>query len=230
MHNGGDMLDILVPIGTTALFGFTGSLHCAGMCSAMVGSCQNKTRQYFLARCLSYSILGLFAGFLGLGFFKNFLHISSYVLSIFVAIVCIIQIIFILKPSILNRPKRYFHVNKVTIKLLNYSPFSRSTTFGIITALLPCGFLYAALILSISYANPITSSASMFVFSIVTTPALLGGKTVFYLFSRKFYRFKKIIFSLLLLITAIFSLMRGGVFYTNDGLQNKIMCHPHDFN
>jgi sulfite exporter TauE/SafE len=220
------MLDILLPIGTTALFGFTGSLHCTAMCTSIVGSCQNNTKQYFLARSLTYTILGVLAGFIGISFFKKFLHISSPILSVVIAFICMLQIVFIFRPSFY--PKIIF-LTKLTQLILKYSPFSRSATFGIITALLPCGFLYAALLLSISYANPLVSGVSMLVFSLVTTPALLGGKSFFSLLSSKFYKFKKIFFAFLLLTVAGFSLMRGGVFKKENALNDEIMCHPKKF-
>lgn len=214
-------LDILLPLSSIALFGFSGSLHCVGMCSPLVATCLQRSWKYFLARCLSYTIIGTIAGFLGLIFFKNFFNFSALSLAWIVVSICLFQIIFI----ILNFKKVSSHsFNKILFYVKNYSPFSYPTTMGIITAILPCGFLYAALIMSATFTNPFYGGLGMFIFSLVTSPALLTSKVFFNIVFMKNPKMVKIITIILLILTILFALKRGGLF-NGKSLENPTTCH-----
>lgn len=207
------MIDILLPLSTMAVFGLAGSLHCAAMCSAIVGCCSHKTWHFFLSRSLSYTILGLLCGFLGTYFINSIIHIPSYSLSLLVASLYILQVILLYKPNLFNFPIVLFFIQKSSQYFLRYSPFSRSATFGILTAILPCGFLYSALLISASAANPYLSAASMFIFSLVTSPVLLFSNNFINLLFKKYYFLRKTILSTLLITIAFLVLIRGGVIH-----------------
>ncbi len=217
-----NFLNIFVPMVSIATFGFSGSLHCLGMCSPLVASCQRKTWQYFLSRAISYTIIGFLAGSIGAFIFKNFLDFSAKKLAILIVIICIIQIIFILRKSD-NK------TNSFAIRFLNvinkYSPLSQSATLGIITALLPCGFLYSAILMCAAFTNPFLSALGMFVFAAVTSPVLLGSKGFFHFLSKKSANFYKYISVVLLLIVAGMAIMRGGFFKTNTEKSNDSNSH-----
>ncbi|WP_186646894.1 sulfite exporter TauE/SafE family protein [Fluviispira vulneris] len=223
-----EFLDIIVPLSSVAIFGFSGSLHCLGMCSPMVATCHKKTWQYFMFRLFSYTTIGVLSGFFGLFFFEKFLGLSARKIAWIVAIVSLLQICYLLKKSSFDQS---IISQKILNKLMKYSPLSYSATLGIVTALLPCGFLYAAILMCISYANPVISGLGMLTFSIVTSPVLIGGKGVFIFLTRKNVHIAKYVSILLLLIVAIFALMRGGVFkdFFNHSheqpTEHKVNCH-----
>lgn len=217
-----NFLNIFVPMISIATFGFSGSLHCLGMCSPLVASCQRKTWQYFVSRALSYTIIGLLAGSIGAFIFKNFLDFSAKKLAIVIVIVCFIQIVFILRS---NNNK----TTGIALRFINfinkYSPFSQSATLGIITALLPCGFLYSAILMCAAFTNPFLSALGMFIFAVVTSPVLIGSKTVFHYLSKKSTKFYKYVSVFLLLLVAGLALMRGGFFKSETENKNDSNTH-----
>lgn len=115
-------------------------------------------------------------------------------------------------------------LHKLIFKISNLSPFSYPTTMGIMTALLPCGFLYSALLMSAAFSNPILAATGMFIFSLATTPALIGSKIFFNFFFLKRPKIAKMMIIILLLGTAFFALKRGG-FFSHKNFENTIMCH-----
>lgn len=225
-----NFLNIFVPILSIAAYGFTGSLHCLGMCSPMVASCQKKTWQYFISRALSYTSIGILSGIFGLFVFRNFLDLSAKKLAIFIAIISVIQIIILIKK---NRFEKGIISSKIMNNMIRYSPISQSATLGLVTALLPCGFLYGAILMCASFANPILSGLGMLTFAIVTSPILIGSKGIFNFLSKRNANLTKYISIILLLIVAGLALLRGGVFHElfssntekiNQDV-NKIECH-----
>ena len=203
-------LNIFFPILSISAYGFTGSLHCFGMCSPMVITCQKKTWQYFISRALSYTLIGFLSGLFGVFIFRDFLNLSAKKLAIIVVIISISQIIFLIrKNKIGNEIKNNLFMNKI----IRYSPISYSATLGIITALLPCGFLYSAIIMSASFLNPVLSAVGMFVFALATSPILFGSKWIYQFLSTRNENLTKYISILLLLIVAGLALLRSGVFY-----------------
>ncbi|KAB8029968.1 sulfite exporter TauE/SafE family protein [Fluviispira multicolorata] len=223
-----DFLNIIVPLSSVAIFGFSGSLHCLGMCSPMVAACHKKTWQYFTFRSISYTTIGVLSGFFGLVFFEKFLGLSASKIAWIVAVLALLQILYLLRKSSNNQSVM---TQKIIHKIMRYSPLSQAATLGIITALLPCGFLYAAILMCASYSNPIISGLGMLTFSLVTSPVLLGGKGVFVFLAQKNASLAKYISILLLLMVAFFALMRAGVFrdlfsHSHEHVtEHKVNCH-----
>lgn len=80
----------------------------------------------------------------------------------------------VLTPGPIHK-KNSLH-SRVRIHLQRVLPLSSPAILGITTALLPCGFLFAALTQAALVANPWISGIAMMVFAIATGPALaLGG-------------------------------------------------------
>lgn len=197
------------------------------MCSPMVLSCQKKTWHYFFARTFSYFLIGILSGLFGLLIFKDFLHLSAKKLAYIVLIISFIQIFFLIQKNKIN-----YSINSTYLinKICTYSPLSYPATLGIITAILPCGFLYSAILMSASFASPILSGVSMLVFALSTSPILIGSKILFNTFIKKNTYYIKYISIILLLIVAGMAFVRTGIFSTsnnNEKIQNinTINCH-----
>jgi len=196
----------------------------------MVISCQKKTWQYFFSRALAYLFIGVLSGLFGLFIFKDFLNLSAKKLAIIVAIISVLQIVFLIKKNNIGNST---NINNLMNKIKRYSPLSHSATLGILTAILPCGFLYSAVIMCASFASPILGGIGMLVFAISTSPILIGSKGIFNFLSSKSANLTKYISIILLLIVAGLALLRGGVFHNLSSSNtekinqdiNKIDCH-----
>lgn len=165
--------------------GFLGSAHCAGMCGPIVlalpGSDQPTPSLvtgrllYNFGRVITYMILGLVVGLIGVG-----ASLAGYQ-----QLISIITGVMILAFALL--PKRFYN------KLLHQSPaffnnlfgssFKRlmkngspSSLFGIglLNGLLPCGFVYLGLIGAIAMGSLWGSVAFMGLFGLGTIPLLFA--------------------------------------------------------
>ena len=108
--------------------------------------------------------------------------------------------------------------------IISKSPFSSATTAGILTGLLPCGFLSLALIQAGTLANPIYSAAAMGVFALATSPALWGGQKILYLVAKKYsLNLQNLTTYLFIISAALLTLRASYQFVKNTNLD--ILCH-----
>ena len=169
-----------------AVFGFTGSLHCAGMCGPIAASCsrRGKVRDvalYHLSRIASYAIIGLVLGLISASILASSptlqnIH-SRYIGLILGSLMLVYATIEMLKVlgwwRINTTSKPWFQ------RFIRNLPLTEPVVLGIATALLPCGFLYAALLQAAVLAHPIYSAGGMILFAVSTGPALGIGGAVF---------------------------------------------------
>lgn len=189
---------------TMFAFGFSGSLHCALMCGPLAAPhCLKKVGdqgggkalRYHLARLGAYSSLGLGAGVLGTLTFRQALDVPARILGLAFALVTLLYSAFELRAALaaeatdsghseaqgkgaaLNQPPSHsaWGFQRSMARLARHSPFSSEVTAGLLTALLPCGFLYAAVAQAATLAHPAFAALGMFVFGLGTVPALWGG-------------------------------------------------------
>jgi sulfite exporter TauE/SafE len=165
------------------MMGITGSLHCIAMCGAFSTSCSSTSRHQLLyqtGRMISYSLLGIIAGILGLSFQSFFKHpmvqvIPSIILGFFFVWWGIslyqnkkIEIVKIIPKSFM----------RLTTRLLgksyqNPSSHGRSFSIGFLSAFLPCGLLYGVVISLALFQNPLVGMVGMFSFALGTIPGLV---------------------------------------------------------
>ena len=177
------------------------------MCAPLVATCRKNFPVYFLARSFAYTIIGFFIGGLGHLFFHQFIQASSKTLSLIFASLCLVQVIFILaehQVSFLKIPGKWIQ------QLASKSPFSHSVTMGLVTGLLPCGFLYSALTLCVATGSMWLSALGMLLFSVVTIPALFFGRLLLQWTVFRYSYLSKIFSITLLLLTCYFLIVRGG--------------------
>jgi sulfite exporter TauE/SafE len=165
------------------LIGFGGSAHCVGMCGGLVLACAPNTKSnitYQLGRLSSYSLLGLFGGFLG-----TFLIIGkapSY-LSILPAI--FIGALFVYwgiktwrgKTATLKVPKVFNKLTKTIMGKALTNSAGQGSIFssylvGLVSILLPCGFLYSVVIAMAAFQDPMIGMMGMMGFWVGTVPAM----------------------------------------------------------
>ncbi|MBU1636104.1 sulfite exporter TauE/SafE family protein [bacterium] len=220
----------------TAAFGIglVTSLHCIGMCGplAMVG-CRSQfavTRKYgavifTLAKLISYSALGLLAGYLG----SVFLHQQTFGKTVsWVSIVggsLMIAVIIFLRFSTSatgKLAKISGAISKFAIKSGRGAPFF----LGIAAAFLPCGPLYAMVVKSATEPHPLVSMAVMQAFGIGTMPALIGVGTIIRIIPQRWKKFGNIVAEVALVLTGLIMIWRG-IAGLSAGGEGANCCSPY---
>lgn len=216
-----------------ATFGFMGSLHCAAMCgplaaSACLGSTdsgQSLTKAwqllaYHATRVAAYTLLGVAAGLGSALVLRSTLQSLAPYLGILLGAVMLAYSIYELGRVVLalRRPpgafqpalafKRRGNLPGASSWLLR-SPLPKPVTLGLATALLPCGFLYAALAQAALLAHPFFSGAAMAVFALATGPALLFGTALLGSLGRRFPKARPLGVALVLVATSAGLLARA---------------------
>ena len=171
-----------------------GSLHCAGMCGGLmffaIGSDQKTTKNtrirlqsaYHGGRLLTYTLLGIIAGFAGqaLDFGGQFVGIQRA--AMLFAGVMMVGFGIIALARIQGVKIRHIGVPRFLRKLIEHAqrsafgltPFKRAMTIGLLTAFLPCGWLYAFAFLAAGTANPIWGGITMAAFWMGTLPVMVS--------------------------------------------------------
>lgn len=151
------------------LGGLMGSLtHCLVMCGPVVacqsacgGGCGKRMSaaaqwQYHLGRLLTYGALGFFAALL-----SKQLVAFSYWPILSAAMMVVAGGLFLLSAIIPNQ-----HA------LLGFAP-KNGFLRGVLMSFMPCGLIYAALMMAATLASPLAGMFAMWVFVLGTVPALL---------------------------------------------------------
>lgn len=157
--------------GMVAVFflgGLTGSLtHCLVMCGPVVacqavcgGGCGSRMSaasqwQYHLGRLLTYGMLGFFAALLSRQIATaSFWPLLSSLMMLCAASLFLLSALFPSPHRILSSPKQGF-------------------LRGVFMSFMPCGLIYAALMMAATYAEPLAAMVAMWLFVLGTIPALL---------------------------------------------------------
>ena len=179
-------------IGTILVASLLGSMHCVGMCGAFVAfacapGADAKPRMgplvaYNLGRLTTYTLLGAIAGLLGqaidLGAEAIGLQRAAAMLA--AAFLVGFGVISILRlrgvripkapvPSVLQRVVTAGHRTA-----MGMTPITRALVVGLLTTLLPCGWLYAFAIAAAGTGSPLLGAVTMAAFWLGTLPALVA--------------------------------------------------------
>lgn len=168
-----------------------GSTHCAGMCGAFLAVAVTDERQtsrtalhaaYNLGRLATYTALGAIAGLLGaaldLGGAAVGLQRTAAVLA--GAMMITFGLIAVLRAAgvRLQRAPLPKGLQRLAMKghraAAELPPFWRAGAVGLLTTLLPCGWLYAFVITAAGTGHPLTGAATMAVFWAGTLPMMVG--------------------------------------------------------
>lgn len=164
-----------------------GSLHCIGMCGGFAAACSvhggNALRaqiSYNLGRLLTYISLGLFAGMLGhnldqIGLNFGISRLAAILLGSLLVLSGISQLlswstarrIQALAASLLGRVYQ-----RASAAFQAQTASARAFTTGLLSTLLPCGWLYAYVAVAAASGSALGGLATMVVFWIGTVPAL----------------------------------------------------------
>jgi sulfite exporter TauE/SafE len=177
--------------GTTLLASLLGSLHCAGMCGALVAftagfgdekrpSLAATQTAYHGGRLLSYAALGAAAGALGAaldlgGGLVGVQRIASLLAGLTIALVGAATLFRMSGARMPRMPVPGFLiavVRGVHRRAFELSPLRRALVVGLVTPLLPCGWLYAFAAVAAGAGGPLAGTLVMVAFWVGTVPAL----------------------------------------------------------
>ena len=183
---------MLVLIGTVLTASLVGSLHCAGMCGGLMlfalGADGKQDRRaklrlqsaYHGGRLATYTLLGVIAGAIGsaLDFGGSFVGIqraAAMFAGLFMVAFGIIALLRIRGVRI-----KHARAPKCMQKLVergqrvafSMSPVRRALTIGLLTTLLPCGWLYAFAFTAAGTGSPLWGGLTMAVFWVGTLPVM----------------------------------------------------------
>lgn len=169
---------------TALIFGFLGSLHCAGMCGpiTMVLPIENRNpwgkfsviALYNVGRVITYALIGLLFGLFGMGIELAGLHQG---VSLVVGALMVLSVLFPLvapktfKSSIANSAWMGWLRAKIR-SLLSSKNSLGFLLLGIMNGLLPCGLVYVALAGALLTGGAIEGAIYMTLFGLGTIPMM----------------------------------------------------------
>ena len=197
---------MLALIGTVLATSLLGSMHCAGMCGPfvllLIGSNPNRGAQpmvhlmYHAGRGISYTLLGGLAGSLGSvlnlgGEVFGFQRIAMIVAG---AAMALFGLLALFRMGGARIPKvkppvwlaRVFHWGQRYAQ--GRHPVVRATMIGLLSILLPCGWLYLYVVVAAGTGQALWGALTMFVFWLGTVPILVAFGVGVQTFLRPFRR------------------------------------------
>ena len=173
-----------------------GSLHCAGMCGPFVafatlhpkGVAPKPTRSsqlqlaYHGSRLLAYVLLGALAGALGAtlnlgGTWIGVGKVAGIIAGIFLVVAGLSRLLTIAGLRLPAWPGSQLIQHCVTagqVTAAKWTPLRRASLIGLLTAVLPCGWLYAFVAVAAGTGHVVQGAAVLFVFWSGTVPILAG--------------------------------------------------------
>lgn len=167
---------------TTSVFaGFVAGLmslpHCAFMCGPLAGAAcgtdgarSRSGAAYLGTRALAYTLLGALAGGAG-GLIDAFLPPTwaRTLLALSLALGMVILAVRLFRASLPRQTPELVPLHTKSA----HATIAKPLLLGALTALLPCGSLYAALLVAGATASALTGALSMFGFALGSAPALV---------------------------------------------------------
>lgn len=179
-----------VLLGTVFIASLLGSLHCVGMCGpfALLAGSGAKTRAAAVAptlaysggRLISYTLVGLIFGTLGMALnagtsFSSWQQSATYVAGVMMIVVGLIALVRCLGWRV-QLPQVFQPIQKVLQSAFNktksLSPAKRAVTIGMLSSLMPCGWLYTFAITAAGTGSPLWGAVLMATFWAGTVPIM----------------------------------------------------------
>jgi uncharacterized protein len=221
------------------IIGLLGSFHCLGMCGPIAVSLPLKENSwetriissllYNLGRIVTYILLGLIFGFLGLGI--SIWGIQQWI-SIAVGTVMILSVAF---PVIFHGNSiirgidiLFTGFKKLFGRFFGFRTYSSIWIIGLLNGFLPCGLVYIALAGALISTSPLHGALYMLVFGLGTIPALLIISLVGNIFSQAFRSSVRKIIPFMVIMIGILFVLRGmnlGIPYLSPKMDQQQKQH-----
>ena len=161
---------------------FVGSVHCVAMCGPLVGLGGGALRlalMHALGRLATYATLGAFAGLLGravdlAGELGAVQRAATIVAGGVVIVWGLYQLAVALGYARGARANGALFRSSL-VQLGRRRPAARAWLIGVLTGLLPCGWLWAFVVAAAGTGSPTAGALVMAVFWVGTVPAMTGA-------------------------------------------------------
>jgi sulfite exporter TauE/SafE len=187
-----DLQTIIPLLATIFVASIAGSGHCVGMCGPLMLLATNRSSEsgarssllyescYHGGRLLGYALLGLAAGSLGWlmesgGQLAGLQQAAALVTGAGMILFGLFSLVTIYRTGSIPHfgTARVGRVFAKFVKRVHQLPHGlRPLSIGLMTACLPCGWLYAFLLLAVSARTPLLGGLTMVAFWLGTIPAL----------------------------------------------------------
>lgn len=178
-------------IGTVLATSLLGSMHCAGMCGAFVMLCVGGEKQsparhtavqcaYHGGRLVTYTMLGVLAGVVGsavdlsgeaIGLQRTAMIIAGVAMAVF-GLIALLRVLGVRIKSVgVPRPMRDAFIWGQQQANARH-PVVRALIIGLFSIFLPCGWLYAFVVVAAGTGNPLYGGLAMAAFWLGTVPIL----------------------------------------------------------
>ena len=182
------MITLIVAVFIASLLG---SMHCAGMCGAFlafaVGGGESTSKAalnaaYNGGRLVTYTILGAIAGGFGaavdLGGSAAGVQRAAAALAgammVGFGLIAVLRVMGVKVPRVPLPRALHSAVAGGHRRVMNWNPLARAGAIGLLTTLLPCGWLYAFAVTAAGTAGPLRGAATMAAFWVGTLPMMLS--------------------------------------------------------
>jgi sulfite exporter TauE/SafE len=175
-------------LGAILLGSLLGSLHCVAMCGPLIGlhggaQSARLALVHSLGRLVTYVVLGILGGLVGRAVdLAGNLAVVQHAATIVAGVVIVGWGGVALATALGWRRagnrggSRAFASGLVSIR--SKPPATRAWLTGVLTGLLPCGWLWAFVVAAAGTGSPFEGAAVMGVFWLGTVPAMLGVLTI----------------------------------------------------
>ncbi len=176
----------VLPLAGVFVTSILGSVHCVAMCGPLVGL-QGATRSVRLAafhsagRLVTYTVIGALAGLAGnvldlAGRLGNIQRLATLLASATIigwGVVALVRATRSRAPTSTARSGSTAF-SSALVRIRTRSPARMMWLLGIVTGLLPCGWLWAFALSAAATGSPGFGALVMFVFWLGTVPAMVG--------------------------------------------------------
>jgi hypothetical protein len=202
---------------TAFITGLVSSLHCAGMCGPIAFALPKSTNilshlwftrfMYNAGRIFTYALLGAIIGTIG---FQLKLVGLQQLVSIFAGIAILtITLLKLFIPKIAQKLEPNFWGNKWFGKLFRSKSSTSFFLIGVLNGLLPCGFVYVALIASLAMQSALQGALFMTLFGIGTFPMMFSISMLGQMINLKFRQQVNRFVPVFAILFACFFIIRG---------------------
>lgn len=187
-------------LASVLVMGLLGSLHCAAMCGGLVGFVAGSGASgpagpllshtsYQLGRLSTYAALGAAAGWVGknvdlFGRVAGFANAAAVLAALWMVAWGVSRLLTTFglgrrpKVTLKRRPSTSAWFTQVMHRAAGQSPLLRAATLGLLTGALPCGWLYAFVVMAAGTGSVASGVLVMATFWLSGVPALLGASVL----------------------------------------------------
>ena len=233
-------------LSTLFIISLLGSTHCAAMCGSFATICAHRAASpwqnhfaYNGGRLIIYLILGAIAGSFGasincMGSLAGITHLASLVLGAALIVIGCFQLLGVATATIapLRKLNAFFTTlfsphSRLAATFAGNSGLQRSLVLGLLSGLLPCGWLYSFVAAAGATGSAGSATLVMFIFWLGTLPALLSVGKISQIALQKWGLERSRVIAALMLIAGLLTLTGrlGNPLDIGEQSTTQLQCH-----